>query len=64
MKWAVSIPKGPENYKMGCYAVLSHQSCLTLCDLMNCNPPDSSFHEILQARIMEWVTISYFRGSS
>ena len=49
---------------MGCCAVLSHQSCLTLCDLMDCSPPGSSVLGILQARILEWVTISYSRGSS
>ena len=30
-------------------------SCLTLCNLMNCSPPGSSVHGILQARILEWV---------
>ena len=40
------------------------QSCLTLCDPMDCNPPGSSVHGTLQARILEWVAISYSRGSS
>ena len=31
------------------------QSCLTLCDPMDCSPPGSSAHGILQARILEWV---------
>ena len=31
------------------------QSCLTLCDVMDCSPPGSSVHGILQARILEWV---------
>ena len=35
------------------------QSCPTLCDLMNSNPPGSSVHGILQARILEWVAISF-----
>ena len=34
---------------------VSHQSCPTLWDLMNCSPPGSSVHGILQARILEWV---------
>ena len=34
------------------------QSCLTLCDPMGCNPPASSVHRILQARILEWVAWS------
>jgi len=39
-------------------------SCLTLCDLMDCSLPGSSIHEILQARILEWVAISFSKGSS
>ena len=31
------------------------QSCPTLCDPMDCSPPGSSVHEILQVRILEWV---------
>ena len=38
------------------------QSRLTLCDPGS--PPGSSVHGIFQARILEWVVISYFRGSS
>ena len=40
------------------------QSCPTLCDPINCSLPGSSVHEILQARILEWVAIPFFRGSS
>ena len=40
------------------------QSCPTLCDPMNCSLPGSSVHGILQPRILEWVAISYSRGSS
>ena len=40
------------------------QSCTTLCDLMDCKLPDSSVHGISQARILEWVAISFSRGSS
>ena len=39
--------------------VLVAQSCPTLCDLMDCSPPGSSVHEILQAGILEWIAISY-----
>ena len=42
-------------------AVLSLQACLTLCDSMNCSPPGSSVHGILQARLLEWVAISFSR---
>ena len=38
------------------------QSCLTLCDPMDYNPPSSSVHGILQARILEWVAMSSFRN--
>ena len=44
--------------------VLVTQSCLTLFDPMDCSPPGSSVHGILQARILEWVAISISRGSS
>ena len=37
--------------------VLATQSYLTLCDPIDCSPPDSSVHRILQARILEWVAI-------
>ena len=41
------------------------QSCLTLCNPMDCSPPgSSSVHEIFQARILERVVISYYKGSS
>ena len=40
------------------------QSCPTFCDPMNCSLPGSFVHGILQARILEWVTISFSRWSS
>ena len=40
------------------------QSRPTLCDPVDCNLPGSSVHGILQARILEWVAISFSRGSS
>ena len=39
----------------------SLQSCPTLCNPMDSSPPDSSVHRILQARILEWVSISFSR---
>ena len=42
----------------------SLQSCPTLCDPIDGSPPDSSVPGILQARILEWVAISFSRGSS
>ena len=44
--------------------VLVAQSCLTLCNLMDASPLGSSVYGILQARILEWVAISFSRGSS
>ena len=43
---------------------LSHFSHARLCDPMDCSPPDSSAHGILQARILEWVAMPSCRGSS
>ena len=40
------------------------QSCLTLCNIMGCSLPGSYVHGIFQARILEWVVISFSRGSS
>ena len=52
-----------------CLSVCVHacsvaQSCLTLCNPMDCSPSGSSVHGIFQARIMQWVAISYSRRSS
>ena len=40
------------------------QLCLTFCDPMDCNLPGSSVLGILQARTLDWVAISYSKGSS
>ena len=37
----------------------SLQSCLTLCNPVDSSPPGSSVHRILQARILEWVAVSF-----
>ena len=47
-----------------CLCAKSLQLCLTLCNPMDCSPSGSSVHGTSQARILEWVAISYFRGSS
>ena len=44
--------------------VLVSQWCLTLCDPMGCSPPGSSIHGIFQARILEWVAISFLTQGS
>ena len=46
------------------WLVLVSQLCLTLCDPMDHSPPGSSVHGILQARILEWVAISFSGTSS
>ena len=43
---------------------LSDWTELNLCNAMDCSPPGSSVHGISQARILEWVAISFSRGSS
>ena len=40
------------------------QLCPTLCESVDWNPPGSSVHGILQARILGWTAISFSRGSS
>ena len=40
----------------------SHSVISDSCDPMDCSPPDSSIHKILQARILEWVAIPSCRG--
>ena len=40
------------------------QTCLSLCDPMDCSPQGSSVHGIFQERIAEWIAISYSRESS
>ena len=40
------------------------QLCPTLCNPMDCNPPGSSVHGILQTGILKWIAISFSKGSS
>ena len=44
--------------------MLVAQLCLTLCVATDCSPPVSSVHDILRARILEWIAIPFSRGSS
>ena len=39
------------------------QLCPTLCNPVDCSPPGSSVHETLQARLLEWIAISFCRRS-
>ena len=56
----------PKTWRIWCHIPtdVCAQSCLILCDPVDCSPPGSSVYGIFQARILEWVTISYSRGSS
>ena len=47
-----------------CCCCLLAQPCLTHCDPMDCSPPGSSVHGILQARTLEWVAMPSSKGSS
>ena len=61
-----------KNTGVGCHFLLQRmkvkserevaQSCLTLSDPMDCSPPGSSVHGILQARVLEWGAIAFSAG--
>ena len=58
----------PEPYfllfqKLWCMCAKSLQLCPTLCNPVDCSPPGSYVHEILQARILEWVVMPSSKGS-
>ena len=55
------IKKNKLNLFISC---LVAPSCLTVCNPLDCSLPGSSVNGIFQARILEWVAISYSRGSS
>ena len=48
----------------GAAAAKSHQSCLTLCDLIDGSPPGSSVHGIFQARVLKWGAIAFSKMGS
>ena len=50
-----------KRYIRSVYAYSVTQLCPALCNPMDCSPPVSTVHGILQARILEWVANSYFR---
>ena len=59
-QFKVTFKEGPHFSFRGC--MLSPFSHLTLCDPMNCSPPGSSVHGILQTRILRWVAMTSSRG--
>ena len=52
------------NVNSSCMHALSLQLCPTLCNPMDCSPPGSSVHGILQVRVLEWAAMPSTRGSS
>ena len=58
----IVVISGGWEFMYDCYFFLSiTQPCLILCNPMECSPPDSSVHGILQARILEWAAIPFSR---
>ena len=62
--WSSLYQQGHSGLKMHCCCCLVAKSCPILCHPMDCSPPGSSVHGILQARILEWVAILFSRRSS
>ena len=54
----------PRKPRKDALVALVAQLCLTPCNPMDCSPPGSSVHGLLQARILEWVVIPISTGSS
>ena len=66
-RWRVTLRKGQPHTNSAALTVLAcsvAQSCLTLCDPMDCNLPGFSAHGILQSRILKWVAIPFSSESS
>ena len=59
-----SHPLSAPSFPVSAYEREVAQSCQTLCDPVDCSPPSSSVHGILQARILECIAISFSRSSS
>ena len=56
---SASVFSGSFSFPSRVLKVLITQSCLTLCNPMDCSPPGSSVHRILQARALEWVAVPF-----
>ena len=59
-----SSPGFPVLHYLLCVCVVVAQSCLSPCNPMDCSLPGFSVRGIFQARILQWVAISFSRGSS
>ena len=68
IKWSTLVHHNPSSSFRDQWSeskkVLVAQSCPALYNPMDCSPPGSSIHGILQARLLEWVAILFCRGSS
>ena len=62
--WEQTEPSSEVSWQLNYSESEVAQSCPTLCDPMDCSLQGFSIHGIFQARIVEWVTISFSRGSS
>ena len=62
--WRFCTGPDKKQWWMWWKCVLVTHSRLAVCNCMDCSPPGSSVHGILQARILEWVAIPFSKGSS
>ena len=62
--WKIKFLIATKTWKRKKVKALAAQLCLTLCYPMDCSPPSSSVHGILQTRILEWIAMPSSRGSS
>ena len=62
--WSQHFIKPSVHNLVLCMSLCGHSLYLTLWDPMDCSPSGSSVHGISQARILEWIDISFSRGSS
>ena len=62
---AIALPAHTHSFciYITCECMLSHFNSVRVCDPMDCRPPGSSVHGILQAGILEWVAMPSSRGS-
>ena len=61
---STKMAKDQKDNSKCCQSEVKSLSRVQLCDPMNCNLSGSSVHEIFQARVLEWIAISFPKGSS
>ena len=62
--WAAGVTQDDQGASRLLCCCFSSSVTSDSCGHVDCSPPGSSVHGILQARILEWVAISFFRESS